>query len=384
MLPPGFVISMQTHTRLAAGAFLLFGALAAQAQVSITPLATFGNNGWLAPGSIANLTVNDTERGLAYGNDHLYLLSRNGGNSVRILNPATGADLGSLNMTGIPATGTTGATFPVNMVAVGGDGAIYAANLTVNASSAAAPFVVYKWASESAAPAVAYRGTPLAGARVGDTLAATGSGASTRLVAGFSSNPSVTGNNGYAIIDPTAQTAVSVRFPGTPPNAGDFRLGLTFGLDASEVIGSQGGGVARVSTASGSTGTFVTSLTLRDANERLLAFANVGGALLLAAESTTDAHVSLYDVSDLKKPVYLGSANATRGALSANTRDVGQLAWGDVTGNTATLYALSANQGIQAFTVTTPEPGTLSLGALGLGILLLRRRWRQRPSANHG
>jgi hypothetical protein len=356
---------------------LMLGLVAARAQVKISPLSSFGNNGWLAPGSIANLTVNDTERGLAYGNDHLYLVSRNGGNAVRILNPVTGADLGSLNMTGIPAPGTGGATFAVNMAAVGGDGAIYVGNLTVNANTS--PFVIYKWANESSAPTLAYNGTPLAGARVGDTLAAVGSGASTRLVAGFSSNPSVTGNNSYAIVDPAAQKATKVDFSGMPPNAGDFRLGLTFGPSADEVLGSQSGGVVRATAVSGSTGTFVTSLTLHDTSERLVAFANVGGMSLLAAESTTDAHVSLYDVSNLSKPVYLGSANATTGNLHANTHDVGQLAWGNITGNTAVLYAMSTDQGIQAFTVMIPEPGVLTLGAIGSGLLMLcsfRRRTR--------
>ena len=375
---------MRIDSRFLLGCFLALAAVAARAQVSIAPLSTFGNNGWLAPGRIPGLTVNDTERGLAYGNDHLYLVSRNGGNTVRILDPVTGLDLAGLSMTGIPAASASGAIFGVNMAAVGGDGAIYVGNLTVNSSAANSPFVVYRWANESAVPTVAYSGSPITGGRVGDTLAAIGSGSATRLVAGFSSNPSVAGNNGFAIIDPTAHAATRVAFAATPPNAGDFRLGLTFGADATEVFGSQSGGVVRDASVSGSTGMLDATLRLSDTNERLLAYANFGGMSLLAAQSTTDAHVSLYDVTDPAKPVFLGSANATTGALHANTRDVGQLAWGEISGNTGVLYAMSTDQGIQALVVTIPEPGVLTLFAAGLaGFWLFRARQRAvgRPAA---
>jgi hypothetical protein len=348
---------------------VLVASVTASAQVSISPLSSFGSGGWLAPGSSPHLTVNDTERGLAFGNDHLYLVSRAGGDSVRILNPITGADIGGLNMTGIPAPGATGATFGVNMAAVGGDGAIYVGNLTLNASTANSPFVVYKWATESSTPTVAYSGTPLAGGRVGDSLAAFGSGSSTRLAAGFGSSPAVTGDNGFAILDPTAHSATQVTFSRTPPNPGDFRLGITFGADANHVMGAQSGNSFRETSVSGGTGTLLASPALHSTSERLLAYAVIGGIPVLAAESTTDAHVSLYNMTDPARPVFLGSANATTGALHANTRDVGELSWGKIAGNTGVLYALSTDQGIQAFTVTVPEPGALTLAALGLGIL---------------
>ena len=100
---------------------------------------------------------------------------------------------------------------------------------------------VYSWANESATPTVAYSGAPLAGARIGDSLDVIGSGSATRLAAGFNNLPSVSGNNGYAIIDPVLGTATSVGFSGTPPTAGDFRLGITF-TDDSHIMGTQGAG----------------------------------------------------------------------------------------------------------------------------------------------
>src|SRR5438477_3622653 len=96
---------------------------------TLSPLSTFGGgDGWLAPGEggYAFLGTANAERGLAFGNGHLYLVSRSGGNNVRILNASTGADLGGLT---VDAT-VTGGTFVVNGAAVGGDGAIYVDNLT--------------------------------------------------------------------------------------------------------------------------------------------------------------------------------------------------------------------------------------------------------------
>jgi hypothetical protein len=194
----------------------------------------------LAPGGLngstyTNLTTGDTERGLASGNNHLYLVSRKGGDSIRILDAQTGADLGALNL---GSNIVSGGTFNVNMVAVAADGVIYVVNLAIGPIA----FRVYRWTDDlpSTTPRVAYSGVPLAGARIGDSLAVMGSGSSTRLVAGFNSAPSVSGNNGYAVIDPTAGTATAVGFSSLPPGPGDFRLGVSF-IDSSHVIGTQGG-----------------------------------------------------------------------------------------------------------------------------------------------
>ncbi len=176
----------------------------------------------------------------------------NGGNNIRILDPAVGVDpstqtdLGGLNIgTGIIA----GGTFGVNMVGVGGDGAIYVGNLQTATSRGGAVYKVYKWANESSTPIVAYSGDAgLPGTRIGDDFAVTGSGSPTRIVSGYS-NPSspIPGTNGYAIIDPTAGTATHVAFASTPPAANDFKYGITF-TDATHVIGSQGGATYQYSS----------------------------------------------------------------------------------------------------------------------------------------
>ena len=362
---------------------LLCLAFAANAQVTLAPLTTWSpnNDGWLAPGEggITWLGTANNERGLAYGNGHVYVVSKNGGSFIHILDPNTGGDLGTLNNTGISC-----GTFAVDMIGTGDDGAIYVGNLTTQSTTT--PFKVYKWATEGSIPVVAYSGNGgLAGSRIGDDLAAIGSGSSTLLVAGYNSTPSVAGNNGYAIVDPTAGTANGIAFSGTPPNAGDFRLGITFS-DSTHVLGTAGSSLYRYSSYSGTSGTLLASPAIPDpagaTADRMLAYKVVGGKALLAVQSIGDSHVSVYDVTDPSAPVWLVSGNNTSGSLTANANGTGELAWGATTVNgdgtvSEVLYAMSSNQGIQAFTVTVPEPGTMGLGLLGLALLAVGRKLRK-------
>jgi len=340
---------------------LLSVAWPALAQFTFAPLKTFGTGGWLAPkgyngSTYSFLTTGDTERGLAWGNHHLYLVSRNGGDFIRILDDQTGQDLGALNL-GTNLVG--GGTFDINMVAVGGDGAIYVGNLATGPVS----FSVYRWADDVPAtlPTVAYSGVPLAGARVGDSLAAIGSGALTLLAAGFHNTPAVTGDSGYAIIAPRTGSATAVGFSAIPPAAGDFRVAIGF-TDSTHVIGTPGGGSGlRYTSFSGAAGTLLASPALASTDERALSFAIVGGFPLLAVISTADSHVSLYNLADPANPVLIAQANATSGTLPTDSHNTGAVAWGNLNGNRANLYAMATDCGIQAFIVTVPLPNPAAI-----------------------
>ena len=212
-----------------------------------------------------------------------------------------------------------------------------------------------------------------------------GSGGSTLLAAGYNSTPAVAGNNGYAIISPSASTATAIGFTGTPPNAGDFRLGLTF-TDSSHVIGTAGSSLYRYSSYSGSSGTLIASPAIPDPTgataDRLMAYTVLDGKPLLAVQSIGDSHVSVYDATDPANPIYLASGNNTSGTLTANGNGTGDEAWGPITTNpdgsaSETLYSMSSNQGIQAFIVSIPEPGSLGIAALGLGLLAGWRKFRK-------
>ena len=105
-----------------------------------------------------------------------------------------------------------------------------------------------------------------------------------------------------------------------------------------------------------------------------MAFATVGGIPLLATESTVDATVRVYDMTDPATPVLIGSRNNTSGTLTANANGTGQLAWGDISGSSAKLWALSSNQGIQGFLVSSARARRMTLVGLGGAMLALRRR----------
>ena len=355
----------------------------AWSQLSINALTSFGGgDGWLTPAEYPFLSAANSERGLAVGNGHLYLVSRASGLSIRILDLLTGAETtqGELNTTAADEFGTpiiSGGDFALNMIAVGGDGVIYAANLASTATEAR-PFKVYRWVNEGALPAVAFSGIPLAG-RIGDTLDAIGSGAGTRLVAGFGSAPSVPGNNGYTVIDPNDPEMdgfTNIGFATGTTAAGDFRLGITF-ANPDQVIGAPNGAAVRYTSFAGTQGTLDATLTLATAI-RPMDFAVIGGMPLLATIETGSAAtantVHVYDLTDPANPREVAVANNTVGTPTANLNGTGQVKWGPVNGLTATLYAMNTNNGIQAFTLIIPEPSSAALLVISALTLACRRR----------
>lgn len=367
---------MKTHPLIRAAVMALLSTTAAQAALfhELDALTSFGGgDGWLAPaeGGISYLGTGNNERGLAYnsGTGNLVLVSRSGGLNIKLLDGATGADNGFLDQgTGI----ITGGTFAASMVGVGGDGAIYVGNLTVSSSTSA--FKVYSWANEAATPTVAYSGDPIGGVgRFGDNLDVIGSGSATRIAVG-AGNTTLTTDNSYAIIDPTAGTATYVGYAATAPAQGDFRLGVTF-LDTDTVMGTQGG-TWRVTDYAGADGTLLGSPATTSASERPMDYAMIAGVGYLATIDTASSLVRIYDMTDPLAPSLVASANNTSGDLTSNGNGVGAVAWGDITGSSATLYAMSANQGIQAFTFTAvPEPEEYA--ALAAGALVVFGLWRR-------
>jgi hypothetical protein len=400
--------------RLAAVALTFTTAGASALAASLTPLSTFGGgDGWRAPyevligdsadaivpdpstldpryrylgnaltgTSTATINPGNLERGLAYNpaTGHLILVSRNdSGNtlpSIRILDSTTGVDIGTLNKgTGV----LTGGTFAYSMIGAAEDGAIYLSNLTTNATTT--PYKLYRWASESATPTVAFDGvTPLlAGARMGDSLDVIGSGINTRLVAGFGNSPAVPGNNSFALLttsDGVAYTGSSVALSATPPNAvppaGNFRLGITF-RDSDTVVGkSDVNAVSIVDLNSTTAGNVTGSFSTDGISLKPMDFAIVGGkpiiALIEATADTTSARARLfvYDMTDLSLPLAerqiavgttLPLTTPPDPTQFANLNGTGQVKFGAINGNVATIYAMSTNNGIEAFTLTLDPP----------------------------
>lgn len=370
----------------------LTASIAGVHAATLAPLASFGGgDGWRAPGEVlagdtagtdqdgyykylndelspVAFSAGNVERGFAYNptTGNLVLVSRSSaGNGIRLLNGTTGADVGALNQgVGVIA----GGTFTTNMVGVADDGAIYVANLSGNTSST--PYNVYRWDNESAAgPTLAFSsdvsGSPLPGARLGDSFDVIGSGANTRLVAGYGNAPSVAGNNSFALFS-TANgadfTSSNISIASSPPVAGDFRLGITF-TDSDTVIGKQST-LAHVVNVSGTTGTLSASFDTDGETLRAMDFAIVDGRPLLAIMETSAnvgpsnrARIFIYDMTNPALPVaerkIQEGSNLPIGEIQeANSNGTGQVKFGAINGNVATIYAMSTNNGLQAFQLT--------------------------------
>ncbi len=379
---------MRITSMLSFAAAATVASFVSAAVPTLTAMTTFGNgDGWRAPGEIVagdlaatnnGITYNflgsaGTERGIAYNTatKNLYLVTRStSGTGVRILNGATGVDAGTpLTAPSLPVqAGYTGGTFVLNMIGVADDGAIYAGNLSGATNSA---FKVYRWSNEAdPAPTIAFNanGSTFSRTRTGDSFDVIGSGTGTAIVASGGGTDS-----GYALLTTTNGTTYAAA-PVIPSVAtGKYRLGLTFAGSANKVWGKQTSDNIFRSTVSplGLDG----QSTVSSAGEAPMDYVTIGGVPYLAMVDVNNSNVRVYDATNPAALVQVTIKTNTTGTLVANGNGVGQVKWGDVNNATlsATLYALSATQGIQAFTFAVPEPTTLAAVA-GVALIGLRRR----------
>jgi len=343
-----------------------------KADFILSPLMDFSGGGWLSPAETTQLQGANVQRGISYNgaSNELFVVDRNGDNFVRVFNGTTGASNGNLDLTGL-ITGAPGGTFPINMIDVGDDGVIYAANLT---TAAATNLHVYRWANSAAVPTLAFSATT-GYSRTGDSFAVTGSGVNTRIIA------SGGGSTGVALFD----TVDGITFTQTPANiaanipTGGLRLALDF-IDSNTAIGKQTGNVFYTASLNAegnpasTIGTAFNPSTLLNPNENLLAFTLTSSIPLLATLETNSNLVRLYNASDLSNLVLLGSSNLTT-AFVANGNAVGDLTFGTLPDGSLRLYALNTNNGIQAFEIQAiPEPSSIALATLGVVGIIARRR----------
>lgn len=357
----------------------LLGAAAPVSAATLTALTSFGGgDGWLAPADYAGSTTGSSERGMDVNpiTGDLILATTNGGNALKTINGATGAVGSNLVMPAISVSGLRA----WNMVAVTTAGEIFVANLSGNAT-AATQLQVYRYSSQAdAAPTRTQFAIP-ANFRAGDALAVTGSGSTATLATGYnvvtapvSPNPPVPGTDGWAVINYDGATITSYD-PTSGSSVGSFRLGMTW-LNSTDVIGANTAGVT-IGSPTGSTATPITGLVT--ATEPIVDLATIAGKTYLATMDTNSAaanrsKVRVYELNG-SVATFLVEGQLITGTNSvSNANATGSLAWGPVVGDTATLYSLNTNNGIQAFTFQVPEPSTAMFGMAGLGLLLSRRR----------
>jgi hypothetical protein len=353
-------------------------------QVNITAKTSFGGgDGWLAPGEggITWLTTDNNQRSMAWDPITAQLLVTNGA-GVRIVNGTTGVSSTFMNVAGI-----TGGDRAINQVGVSDDGQVFVSNLRSNLSTG--NFKLYRFAGvdNTTASTTIYDGSPISpttAARLGDSMDVFGSGNNVNIAAGYNAGSTGVNRSGFGEFNWNGTSTTAFDRTGIGAN-GDFRLGINY-FNGSVVMGVQNATAPGVRVSS--SGSLFRTITLADPNERALDTKLINGYQMLATIQSNSNTVRLYNLSQLMgsnatasvSPLVLNGNVATTSinlttSFVANGNANSDIAWGNVVGNTATLYALNTNNGIQAFDVTVvPEPGTMAALGLGAAALLRRRR----------
>ncbi len=387
------VTPVRTACLLAAGVAVLSlsGSWCSKANAqTLSALTTFGSNGWLAPGSNAYVTTDNSQRGLGWNpvTKNVVLPSRSGGNFVAIINGTTGIVTGTLNTTGV-----SGGTLAMMGAGVSDDGEIYVTNLQ-SGSSALSPFKIYKWTGENDtnAPTTAFSQvnpqTTSGAFRFADAFAVYGSGTSLKFAAAGSTTSGTTAglpnNSNFMIgsLDGSNTNTIYRNIPNTLTTSNDYRLGITF-VDADTVIGNQGTS-AKITdfvaaTTLSNTGAIVTGSIAMGAADRPLDYTVINGQALLAVVNTNSSLISIYDITNPAAAALLTTGSTVSGALTPNANATGGLQWGEMLSPTSqVLYAMSSNQGIQAMVFqAVPEPSTYAMmgGAFAvIGVIASRKR----------
>ncbi len=172
---------MNTKHLIAFGSMVALLSSGAFAQQLMSPLFKVEDGT-----SLAWLNGNNQTRGMAYNpqTGHLLVADNDSvaGNKIHVLDPVLGSEIG----TGLNNSGIGGGTVNVAKVGVAADGRIYLTNIALSGAN----FRLYAYSDESATPTVAYAETP-ATARLGDSLAVTGSGNATKILVAGIDNPNV-------------------------------------------------------------------------------------------------------------------------------------------------------------------------------------------------
>jgi hypothetical protein len=329
--------------------FLLLILATAMVNAQVTTLWEKSKASGNLPGYI-NPTGN-SERGFAYGyvggNHRLYVV-KNSPVTVIVLNALTGDSVGTLNVSGI-----SGGTFALNDIEVSNDGIIFGCNLTTSATTTA--FKVYRWNNESSTPVqvINYTG---AAYRLGDLFTVVGSASDNSLTiyaaqsgganivkftttdGGNTFTPSVITVSGFTNLGTLPKVYPSASGFWTNGNGQNLRqlnnTGALVGAVDLNIVPSNSNSVAYFSTGSKEYviqylyGPFTSATSTNAFFERAFILDVTGG---------------YNQVLNVGYTSFLGD--------NSNTNGTGDVAFRNNGDGTFTVYVLSTNNGIGAYTV---------------------------------
>jgi hypothetical protein len=297
-------------------------------------------------------STTDLERGLAYNHitNNVYVVSRNGGTSIRVMNSEDGSDIGNLD-----ATGISGGTFALNDIGASFDGKLYAINLAIGATS----FVkIYKWDNDSDVPSVAFN-SDLGGVdnkRIGDKFTVYGSASdnSVKIFLADATNSKIyiLGTSDFGETFTLEETIVlpASSFGSTPavfPIYNDDQLEIL-------ITNSNGKSLAAYDLTGTQVGVIPGSIVGTGSNAVIAAEINDVTYLTTFQYGATTENARLVLVGD--NPTNAISVGQTPSMFSvANSNGTGDV---DIRYNedgTVTLFVLSTNNGVSAYTISAPQ-----------------------------
>jgi hypothetical protein len=348
-------------------AALLLAGFVHQAAAQSYSLST----AWTAANGTGHLANNNANRGIAFSAlSNIVFVSTRAGTatgSIDVFNAANGA---LLSGTG----GVTGANLGIDQVGVGDDGILYGAPLSTTASSGS-PFQLYSWTNWNNSPYLAYQSTNSADPlftfsgtkRVGDTLAVTGAGTNTLILATVAA-----GCTNFLLlhtVDGSNFTSTLVEVP--VPSTGGNILGITFYTNNSFLVQPGSGASSRnvylvsfptnFASQSTVTGTILGSAAaLSSSVDEFLNYSPVGQMLAVVQTLTaasTNCAVDLFSTTNF--PASANQLSATTFATpNANGNATGGAALGGQ-GKTNSLYVLQSDNGVEAFNINF-TPGAIA------------------------
>ncbi|MFZ4622155.1 MAG: T9SS type A sorting domain-containing protein [Bacteroidota bacterium] len=335
-----------------------------------------------------------TERGLAYGNmgsgNRLYIVSRNGGSSIKVIDAASGTDI--TPGTAFDLTLVTGGTFAISDIEMTTDNVLIAANM---ASSA---FKLYVWTSEGGAPTVHSFTLPVvSGIRYGDKFTVVGSwtGGTVEVYvpgAGTSAAGKIqvlkTTNQG------TNWTTSEIALSGSYLNTVASEHIAVFGVGGNFYLGGNGHNPRQHDN----TGAYVASSLFSGVNSSQASSKAItvsGNKMLVTVQYraegvSSDPKVTRGQIYNVSNAASVQTYAVTPYLADSAVGTVANAVNGDVTisdnGNgSMTVYILGTDQGIGAYTTTNPLPVELISLNAAAGKQSVTLTWKTATEVNnHG